>query len=262
MKGVNSSLLLILISIITLNTKSFSQFKNYPSFYIGIGTGIQSYIGGDFGRAYSLRVYSKYDYYDDYYYNNHRYYDDERDLISPIGFDINAGMNINDYISVELETSFIWHFFGYPDRQYETGTSGDWDYIDKYDDSFLFANPYIISLKVYPGSKHTGLYFSGGFGWLYVKESMNRVREYYDYYSGYYNYSYTYLIKSYKDSKWCPGFKIAAGITFPAFEYLSGELELRYTNFYPEKNLSSPLLINRVPNIGNIALISKFYLSF
>lgn len=248
--------------LLLLTNNSFSQFVNYPKIYFGIGTGIQSYIGGDFGKAYSLRFFSKYDYYDDYYYNNRRYYDNDRDLISPVGFDLNAGVNINEYLSVELESSFIWHFFGWPDRQYETGTSGNWDYIDKYDDSFLFANPYTINLKVYPGGRRAGLFFSGGFGWMYIKESMNRVREFYDYSYNYYNYSYTYLIKSYKDSKWCTGFKVAAGFSFPAFDYLSGELEIKYTSFYPEKNMESPLLINRVPNIGNIALVSKFYFSF
>lgn len=263
MKNKKITYIIFLLLLIIFHTPLYSQLNNNPSFYIGIGTGLQSYIGGDFGKAYSLRFFSRYNYDDDYYYYDREYYDDNRNIISPLGFDVNAGLKITNYLTLEFETSFIWHFHGWPDRQYETGTIGNLDYIDKFDDSFLFANPYIISLKIYPLSRIFGLYFSTGFGWLYVKEKMDRVREYYDYsYYNYYNYRFTYLIKTYSDSKWCTGFKFAVGLTFPTFEYLSGEIELRYTNFYPDKNLSSPLLINRVPNIGNIALISKFYLSF
>ncbi len=242
-------------------------YSIYPKFYIGIGTNVQSYIGGDFGKTYGLRYQDSY-YYDDYNYNYNNYYyeDDYYDYddgtLSPIGFDLYAGLQLNDYLSVELESSFIWHLIGRPDRQYETGYEGEEYYIDSYDDSRLYANPTFIGLKFYPAGRYSlSFYISGGFGMQYTTESMDRIREYYDYGYGY-NYNPAYVIASYKSSKWIKGFKIGSGFSYNFFNLITAEAELRYTSFYPEQKMTNPLLINRVPQIGNLAFLMKAYVVF
>jgi len=261
-------LLFFLFSVLVYSQRYDVEISNdYPKFYIGIGFGLQSYIGGDFGKTYSLRFSGNDNYYDDYngYYNsyNYGYRDYENDLISPIGFDVAAGIELNSYLSIELESSFIWHLFGRPDRQYETGFLGNEYYIDCWDDSRLYANPIFLGAKIYPFKRERiPLYLSAAFGWQYTKEAMDRVREYYDY-NYYYNYYYPkYIIGSYSDSKWMTGFKTGIGASYAIFDLVITDIELRYTNFYPQKDLSSPLTMNRVPNIGNLALITKFSITF
>jgi hypothetical protein len=241
-------------------------YKRYPKFYIGLGTNVQSYIGGDFGKTYGLRYEDGY-YYDDYnyYHNNYYYYDyydyDEGTL-SPLGFDLYAGLQLNDYLSIELESSFIWHLIGKPDRQYETGYHGGVYYIDSYSDSWLYANPTFLGLKLYPAGRFTLPFFiSAGFGMQYTNEAMDRIREYYDYGYGYY-YNPVYFIASYESSKWIKGFKVGGGFSYNFYNFITAEAELRYTSFYPEQNLSSPLLINRVPQFGNLAFLMKAYVVF
>lgn len=241
--------------------------NDYPKFYLGLGTNLQSYIGGDFGNTYALRYeegyyYDDYNYYNNYYYDDY-YYDDNDGIVSPFGLDLYAGVQLNSYLSLELESSFIWHLIGRPDRKYETGYEGEEDYIDYNDDSRLYANPIFLGLKYYPFSRERlPLFISAGFGAQYIKESMDRVREYYDYGYHYYNYNPTYLLASYESAKWMTGFKAGAGFSYNFFNLFSAETELRYTSFYPEQNLNSPLLMNRVPQIGNLAFLMKIYLVF
>jgi opacity protein-like surface antigen len=178
------------------------------------------------------------------------------------------GTNVSRNFSFQIESSFIWHFNGRVDPKYETGTfSNNTDYIDRYDNSTLIAVPIIASVKVYPfGRNIASFYLSGGYGIQYTKESVDRVREVYDYsYSGFYNSStlYEYTLAQYWDARWFHGFKTAIGVSFNLQNNISGDVELRFTNFYPtERNNASPLSMFRTPNLGNIALSTKIYFGF
>lgn len=244
-------------------------YNKYPKFYLGFGTNIQSYIGGEFGSTYALRYDNYYDdyNYNNYYYYDHYYYDDYYDyddwMISPVGFDLYAGVQLNSYLAVELESSFIWHLLGRPDRKYETGYTGEEYYMDYNEDSWLYANPIFLGIKLYPGGKERFPFFiSGGFGMQYMRETMDRVREYYDYEYYYNYYSPKYLIASYESAKWMMGFKAGGGLSYSFYDLFTAEAELRYTSFYPEQNTRSPLLMNRVPQIGNLAFLMKIYAVF
>ena len=240
-------------------------YSDYPKFYLGLGTNLQSYIGGEFGSTYALRYEDNY-YYDDYYYD-HYYYDDYYDynegMLGPVGVDIYAGVQLNSYLSIELESSFIWHSVGRPDKKYETGYQGEEYYVDYNDESQLYANPIFLGFKFYPASRERLPFFiSAGFGLQYMQESMDRVREYYDYEYHYYYNNPTYLIASYESANWMTGFKVGGGFSYNFFNLCTAEAELRYTSFYPEQKPYSPLLMNRVTQIGNLAFLMKLYALF
>jgi hypothetical protein len=239
--------------------------------YFGFGTSVSSFAGGDFGSNFAMR-YSNSRYYDNNYYNSYNdynYYNDCYDdsyNLSPLQVDVSAGYAVSEKLSFEIESSFIWHFNGRHLPEFTTGTQGGDDYIDKYDNSSLYAVPIFATVKYYPFDRYKSpIFLSAGYGWQYTKEYVERVREYYDFSSnyGYYNYSYNFPIAQYESARWLQGFKVAAGISYGISEYLSGEVELRFSTFFPnERKDNSPLTMFKTPNITNIALGTKVYFLF
>ena len=128
---------------------------------MGFGTSVSSFLGGEFGKVYALRLNYSPDYYDSYNSYNYSSYDgyDSYFMYSPIQLDVNAGYMLNEKLSLEMESSFIWHLRGRPEPEFVTGTEDGSDYIDKYDNSTLFAIPFVVNAKFYPaGRKETPFY--------------------------------------------------------------------------------------------------------
>jgi hypothetical protein len=247
---------------------SFSQVKPENMFYIGIGTSVSSFLGSDFGKTFAVR-YAPSGYYnnDNYYNNYYNRYDDyygSRETFFPLQVDLAVGMNISKIVSVQMESSILWHLNGRVDRRYETGTEGDYDYIDRNDNSSLISVPIMVSAKIYPfGKKRTAFYLIGGYGIQYIQEGVDRVRSYYDY--SYYGNSYTsslyeYSLAEYRGREWLHGFKVGMGVNFKITKSVSCDIELKTTNFFPpSRDNSSDLSMYRSPNITNIALGTKVY---
>ncbi len=241
---------------------SSAEAQVKQSFGISIGTTFGSYAGADFGSTYSFSFpYSRYN--DDYYYNNYYYHPeyDRHDFYSPLIFDLGFDYNITDYTAVNLESSFIWHYGGRPSRVYETGEIGGISYIDKWDNAQMFAVPLFLNLKVYPfGKSRASFFISGGYGMQYISESMDRIREEYSYS---YNYpDYSYLVGSSSSKKWLNGVKASIGFQYPLSPYTTAEAEFKVTNFFPKRNLNSPLAMNTSTNITFIGLTTKIYFNF
>jgi hypothetical protein len=262
--------LVTLIALITLIPQySVPQVKPENMFYVGIGTSVSSFLGSDFGKTFAIR-YSPSGYYNnDNYYNNYynRYddYNNNRETFFPLQVDLAVGMNVSKILSVQLESSVLWHLNGRVDRNYETGTEGDYDYIDYNDNSSLISVPIMASVKLYPfGKKRTAFYMTGGYGVQYIQEGVDRIRSYYDYTSygnTYYSDSYEYPLAEYKGREWLHGFKVGMGVNFKIMKSISCDVELKATNFFPPyKDNTSPLSMYRSPNITNISLGTKVYL--
>jgi hypothetical protein len=261
---------ILLFFLLLLTDFSFSQINRENKFYIGIGTSISSYLGSDFGKTFAIR-YAPSGYYNDNYYNNTYYrpnrYDDyygNRESFFPLQVDLALGMNVSKILSVQVESSILWHLNGKVYRDYQTGTEGDYDYIDRYDNSSLISVPIIASVKLYPfGKKRTAFYLTGGYGVQYIQEGVDRIRSYYDYtnYSGnYYSSLYEYPLAEYKGREWLHGFKAGMGVNFKIIKSISGDVELKVTNFFPPaRDNTSVLSMYRSPNITNIALGTKIY---
>ena len=240
--------------------------------YIGFGTGISTFAGGDFGSRFAMRVTSPYfnDYRDNYnshfYYNryvyNDNYYDD-RTSFNPLEGSITIGVQPTKSLAFEITTTLRWHTYGNPDPQYETGTFNGNSYIDRFDNSDLFTVPVIASVKYYPfADTHNNMYLTAGFGYQYTSESIDRVREFYDYnsYYGDYNPGYQYTLATYSDTKWYPVFKAGIGYLYRMPEHLAGSFELAYTNFISEVwNNNPPLAMHRTKYVGNISLGMNLY---
>ncbi len=260
-----------LILLVLIAGISFSQnYKKESSgeFYMGFGTSVSTFLGGEFGKAYSIRLNYTPDYYDNYgnfsYYEREKY-DNSQIMYSPIQLDANLGYFISNKTAIELESSFIWHLRGRPDPDFVTGTEGDMDYIDKNDNSTLFAVPLLINLKFYPiGRIKSPFYIKAGVGFQFVKESTERVREFYTYDEYYYNYySSSYTLARYEKTAVLPGFKIGAGLSYSVFNELNAFTEIEYSYF---KNTSvkgnTPLALDKARYTGLLALNTKIYFSF
>ena len=262
--------ILVLFIAIATSFNSFGQIKskvNYSMFYMGFGTSVSSFLGGEFGKVYALRLNYSPDYYDSYNSYNYNSYDgyDSYFMYSPIQLDVNAGYMVNDKLGIEMESSFIWHLRGRPDPQFETGTESGNDYIDKYDNSTLFAVPLVVNAKFYPaGRKQTPFYIKAGVGFQYVSEYSERVREYYSFDEYYYNYySGTAVLGTYSRKSWLPGFKIGAGLSYTLLEDLNAFTEIEYSYFKNSpKGGESPLALNKARYTGLLALNTKIYFSF
>jgi hypothetical protein len=112
-----TTILSLFILIIITSQISYSQIKNEPRFYIGLGTSISTFIGGDFGSTFSARYYSERDnYYNDYYYPGpytinelHNY---RHESFFPLQVDLAMGVDASRFVSLQVESSFIWHLNG------------------------------------------------------------------------------------------------------------------------------------------------------
>lgn len=260
----------ILTFILIISQISVSQIKPDSKFYLGIGTSFSSYIGSDFGKTFAIR-FAPSGYYDDYYYNNYYYrpgrysdYYDDRESFFPLQVDLAFGMNVSKILSVEIESSILWHLNGRVNRNYETGTEGEYDYIDRNDNSSLISVPIMASAKIYPfGRKINSFYLTGGYGIQYIQEGVDRVRSYYDYYSSgnYYSSSlYEYTLAEYRGREWVHGFKVGMGMDFKFMNSLKLNVELKASNFFPPgTDNSSALTMYHSPNLTNIGLGMKVY---
>jgi len=240
---------------------------------MGFGTSVSSFLGGEFGKVYALRLNYSPDYYDSYNSYNYSSYDgyDSYFMYSPIQLDVNAGYMLNEKLSVEMESSFIWHLRGRPEPEFVTGIEDGSDYIDKYDNSTLFAIPLVVNAKFYPaGRKETPFYIKAGAGFQYVSESSERVREYYTFTEydpldeyRYYHYSANTVLASYSKKSWLPGFKIGAGLSYTLLEDINAFTEIEYSYFKNSPSGgSSPLALNKARYTGLLALNTKIYFSF
>jgi len=253
-------ILLILLLCISVNT--FAQ-RNGSKFGISLGTTLGTYAGADFGSAYTISFYNTRDY-DRYNYNN-SYYDDRNDnsRMSPMVIDLGIDFRFNDKMSVNLESAFIWHINGKPHRDYIAFISNNESYLEKWDNSIMYAVPIFLNYKLYPfGKKSTSFFISSGYGIQYIKESMDRVREDISSNNNNYYYGHKYIVASQSDSKWLHGIKLSIGINFNLTENISNETEIKITNFFPQRNLDSKLAMNSTTNITFVGLTSKIYFNF
>jgi hypothetical protein len=130
-----------------------------------------------------------------------------------------------------IESSFLWHLNGRANRFYETGTIGEYDYIDKNDNAELICIPIIASVKIFPfGRNRSSFYLTVGYGIQYIQESVNRIRKIYNYNYNKYS-SYEYPIASYRERDWFHGIKLGLGFDFRISRYMKSDVELRVTNF-------------------------------
>lgn len=267
MKTASLIFLIALIFVVVQN--SDAQIKNEPKFYIGLGSGLSTYIGGDFGSTFAARYYYSRNYdYDNYYYypGPYRYYelrDYRNETLYPLQFEFAMGVDASEHFSFQVESAIIWHLDGNTRKNYETGTTGNYDYMDRNDNSELLAIPIIASLKFFPFGRHrASFYMTGGYGVQYMQESVDRIRSIYNYNSYYNDYStlYEYPLFQTKGREWFQGFKVGMGVTYSLNRYVSGEVELHATNFYPSiRDNTSSLSMYRSPDITNIALSTKIF---
>ncbi len=266
-----STIVLLAAICIQLNTLAQTNPKiNTGRFYMGFGTSVSSFLGGEFGKVYSIRLNYSPDYYDSYgnynSYENDIYGNDDSYLMySPIQLDVNAGTFVSEKLAIELESSFIWHLRGKPDPEMNSGYIGNEYFIEKNDNSVLFAIPLLVNFKFFPtGRVNSPFYVKAGGGFQYVSESSERVRDYYaeDYY--YYNqFLGSEIMASYSKKTWMPGFKVGAGVSYSVFQDMNAFTEIEYSYF---KNTSSkgntPLALDIARYTGLLALNTKIYFSF
>lgn len=267
--------LLLFSLIIFFYGNSPAQYyrSNNNILYMGIGTGISSFVGGDFGNRFAIRMTVPNYHYNNYYnnYNNSYHYDDydnyHDDYYSfyPLQMDFTLGIKTSELIAIEVTTGYIWHNHGDVYPAYTTGTYGSYDYTDRYDWSELYAIPIIASLKIYPAwHSRVPLYLKAGYGAQYTHEELSRVREYFDpsVYYGNYGGVYSTPIAHYHEARWLHGFSVALGYSLGAYEHPLGDVEFKYSNFFSEERPGSALAMNRTSNIGNISFGMKYYFGF
>jgi len=249
-----------------------AQTYRAPGFSLSFGVTVGSYSGADFGSTYAMRFFppNNYDYGSNYYnnsyynngYYNNNYNNNPNFFYNPIVFDLGGEINVNEFLSIGIETSFLWHTAGYPGRGYTSGNlSGNRYYVDRWDNAMLYAVPIFLNLKIFPfGQRYSPVYFSAGYGEQYTNERIDRVREIYN--NEYTYYGNKYLLAGYSDTKWLSGFKLAVGVRYSISPYVSNETELKVTNFFPDRNINSPLAMNRTTNITFIGITTKMRFSF
>lgn len=239
----------------------FSQTKKpqlkEKTFYMGIGTSISSFFGGEFGDRFQIR-YGE----DEYNYDGYNYDYGPSYSLSPIQISLIGGKKLNENVSVELEATLFIHSKGYINkRDITSGTIGGVPYYDSYERARLTAIPFLASVKYFPGGRtNSGIYFTAGAGYVYLRESIERVRTL-KYYDGFYYYYYynKQTLADYSDHQWMPGFKLAAGTRFDLFGTLAGDVELTYNNFKTMRNFGAPLTAGSSEFIQNLALTGKFF---
>ena len=257
--------------LLFLSAHSGNSVAQYSSpgdnVYIGFGTALSSYLGGYFGNAYQMRVLSDpsdyYDDYNDYYgYNSYGSYDNYYTIWSPLEFDIITGYRLNDNMSLELSSTFLFHPNGRVDPQFVTGSINNRDYIDRNSISQLYAVPLSAAIKFHSsGADAEGFYLKFGPAMQYTSEEYDRIREYY-YYEKYYEHSYFSYIGTVSESKWLPGFTASMGAQFSLTGYLSAYTELDYSYFKINGNNLNALALERAKEAQLFSLKTVVYLSF
>lgn len=257
----------LLFLLIFLTSCAAAQPFHTQRVTLSFGVTLGSYSGADFGSTYAMRFFpsNSYEYGNNYYNNNYynnNYGYNPNSFYNPIVFDLGGEIHVNEHLSIGVETSFLWHTDGYPGRGYVSGNlSGNRSYVDRWDNAMLYAVPVFLNLKIYPmGQKFSPVYISAGYGQQYTNESVDRVRQIYD--NEYTYYGNDYLIGHYSDTKWLPGIKLAIGARYSVGPFMSNETELKITNFFPQRNINSPLAMNSTTNITFIGITTKICLSF
>jgi len=245
--------------------------KDNNDFYIGLGTKLSTYFGGEFGRRFGIRFANSYDPYNDrsnYYYDDEYNYNNDRETnsLNPLEFNLIGGINLIGNLSVELEAGLSMHTNGYIEEKGHTiGTQGTTPYVEHFDNSRMVAVPIIASMKFYPLGKETTPFFvTGGYGIQFVRESVDLVRDYEIYNNYYYQYgSYRVKMDSYSGSTWMTGFRFGAGTTLELFGNLKTDVEINYTRFYNNNTVNeSNLAFQNTPRFNNISLGTKIYFGF
>jgi len=271
-----NNILVIILLFFVLSKNVYPQHQSTEgNVYFGIGTGLSTFVGGEFGHRFEMRI-TLPDYYGNNYYNGYghnyyggygyydNYYDDYTSLY-PLQADFVMGVRTSKHLSVELISGVIWHYNGVPSPEYTNGRYGGDNYTDRYANGNYLGIPVMLSLKYYPFvSQNVPLYISGGYGVQYVTESVDRVRDFYTYdpYYGGSVYSYGYPIAHYYDEKWIHGFRTALGYSFRMGNAMFGDVEFTYSNFFSSTLPYSPLAMDRTSNIGNLSLGTHFYFGF
>ena len=251
----------IFVLIFFSSSVSKAQINQESNFYIGVGTGITSYLGGYFGQAYAMKV--LFDYNDDYYYNNYNYSYDNTTIWSPIQFDITAGFKLSDHLSAEFTSTFLFSFDGLVDPQFVTGSNGNRDFIDRNGYSSLYSVPVSAALKFNAVDEYgSGFFFKAGPAFQYTSEEYDRIREYYSY--GKYGSSYSsfYYLYTVSKSEWLPGFTVSTGISFPLSDYTTSYTELAYSYFKINGNNETALALDRAIEAQLFSLNTKVFFSF
>ena len=257
MKKVRIYIITILLFIVSLTSKA----QNYNNeFYLGMGTGLSSYLGGYFGNAYAMKVLS--DYSDYYYYNSYNYSYDNNTVWSPIQFDITGGVNVSENFSIELASTFIFAFDGNIDPEFVTGNNGRYDYLDRNSRSQLYAVPVSAALKFHSSDEYgSGFFLKAGPAFQYTSEEYDRVREYYSY-EYYYPTSYFTYLYTVSKSEWLPGFTTSMGLQFQLSENTMSYTELAYSYFNINPNNQTALALDRAPEAQLFAFNAKVFFSF
>lgn len=237
--------------------------------YFGAGTSLASYVGGYFGNAYLMRVFSDgydddYYYYDDYTGYSSTYYDNDYTIWTPLTVDFSMGYNVSDYLSYEINTTLLWHYEGFIDPQFVSGEINGRNYLDRNSNSVLFAIPisFLVNLHT-PTMNGSSAYIKAGPAMQYSSEKYDRIREYYSFdYWGYYDTYIGYLYTVEKET-WLPGFTVAMGLKYDLGEGMSSNTELYYSYFkISGKNNSTALALDRAPEAQLIAFKTFLYFSF
>lgn len=233
------------------------------SVYFGIGTSVSSYIGGYFGNAYALRVISPDSYYYDDYYYNYGYYDyDYYELWSPLQVDLTGGVMVSDNIAIETEASFVFHYNGRLDPEFESGSNNGRAYLDRNDYAQLYAVPISLTAKLMlRGGGGFDAYIKAGPAVQYTEESHERIREYYSY-EGYNEYSYDTYLRTVSKERWLSGFRIGIGTQYVLDAFLGGYTELEYSYFDIDGDNSTALALDKAPEAQLFSLKTMLFFSF
>ncbi len=238
-------------------------YGNEGKVYFGAGTSISSYFGGYFGQAYAMRVLAPTSYYYDSYSYNYGY-DDYYDytIWSPLQFDLTAGYYVNDFLAIESEASFLFHYNGRVDPQFTSGTIGERDYLDRNDYAQLYAVPVSVTLKLFLASgSGFDAYIKGGPAFQYTNESYEKIREFYSY-SGYNEYSSDVYLGTVEKTEWLNGFRVGIGTQYMLSDYMSGYTELEYSYFNIDGNNSTALALDKAPEAQLFSLKTMIYFTF
>lgn len=263
--------IILVFSLLLFSEESIfaQEYYNENNFYFGMGTSVSSYLGGYFGQAYQLRAFTdNSDYYDDYYnynyyYSSSNYYDDYYDYTvwSPIQFTVYAGSHINEFMTIEAQSMFLFHFDGRVDPEFTSGYINEIYYSDRNDYAYLFAIPLSLSLKLVGKSEGgSAAYIKFGPAMQYTDESYDRIREYHDP-KDYYG-SYSVLLKNVSKSEWLYGFSAGIGLEYNFSGYSKMITEIEYSYFNINPNYQTALALDRAPEAQLFSFSTKYFFSF